>query len=252
MPFFNSQHRHLFYREQGSGPLLIILPGNTASSVLHQGDLDYYGTRFRAVSMDFLGTGQSERLDPWPEDWWQHGALDVLGLIEHLGAQSAALMGTSGGAVVALWAAILNPQRVNLVIADSCGEYLPAKIVGPMLEERGLHTSGQISFWTDAHGEDWEQVVNADTQVCRAFGERGGDWFEGRLKEITCPTLFSASLADSLLPGIGVEVVSMSAQVRGSQAYLYNGGDHPLMFSAPDLFRAAADRFILQVQEQSS
>jgi hypothetical protein len=28
MPFFHSHHHRLFYREQGSGELLLILPGN--------------------------------------------------------------------------------------------------------------------------------------------------------------------------------------------------------------------------------
>jgi pimeloyl-ACP methyl ester carboxylesterase len=249
MPHFNSQQHRLHYREQGSGPLLILLPGNTASSACHEGDLAYYGARFHAVALDFLGTGQSERLDPWPVDWWQWGARDVLALIEHLGEQTAVLIGTSGGAVVALWAAILGPRQVSAVVADSTGEFLPAEIVRPMLEERGEHTSGQVGFWQMSHGEDWAQVVAADSQICRTFAESGGDWFKGRLKEITCPTLFSASLSDTLLPNIGVEVVSMAAQVTGSQAFLYQGGSHPLMFSATDIFRAVADLFLLKVQE---
>ncbi len=231
---------------------LIILPGNTASSACHPGDLEYFAARFHAVSMDFLGTGQSERLDPWPEDWWRWSARDVLALVEHLGEGPAVLLGTSGGAVIALWAAIFGGQLVRAVIADSTGEFLPAEIANPMLEGRSQRTPGQVGFWSMAHGEDWPQVVDADSRVCGAFGRRGGDWFEGRLNEIACPTLFSASLSDSLLPHIGPEVASMTAQVTGSQALLYQGGDHPLMFSAPAIFRPAVDLFLLQVQERSA
>jgi len=251
MPFFQSNNRQLFYREQGRGPLLIVLPGNTASSACHQGELDYFGARYHAVALDFLGTGQSERQEVWPQDWWQQGARDTLALIDHLGEGSAILMGTSGGAVVALWAAILGREQVRAVVADSTSEFVPAGVMRPLVEGRLARTSGQIGFWRMAHGEDWEQVVEADSRVCQAFGERGGDWFGGRLKEIACPTLFSASLKDVLLPNIGAEVASMAAQTPGSQAFLYHGGDHPLMFSAADIFRAQADLFLLKVQEQS-
>ena len=107
-----------------------------------------------------------------------------------------------------------------------------------------------MNFWKDAHGEDWEQVVEADTRLFRAFNGQGCEWFGGRLKEIRCPVLFTASLSDSLLPHIGTDVASMAAQVPQSEAYLYHGGDHPLMWSAPEPFRAAADMFLLKVTEK--
>jgi pimeloyl-ACP methyl ester carboxylesterase len=247
MPFFNANGHRLFYREAGSGPLLFILPGNTASSILHQSELDYYGRQNHAVSVDFWGTGQSERLADWPQDWWAQGARDAALLLDHLGQQQAVWMGTSGGAVVALLAAIHHPQRVRAVVADSTSEFIPADLLSAMLADRDQHTSGQVSFWETAHGEDWQAVVDADTRLFRAMRGTGVDWFSGRLGEIRCPVLFTASLSDSLLPHIGVQVANMTAQVPGAQAFLYNGGDHPLMWSAPEPFRAAADSFLLQV-----
>ena len=53
-------HR-LHYREHGRGPLLIILPGNTASSALHERELVEFCRTIHAVALDLLGTGQSER-----------------------------------------------------------------------------------------------------------------------------------------------------------------------------------------------
>lgn len=247
MPFFNANGHRLFFREAGSGPLLLILPGNTASSVLHQSELDYFGRQYHAVSLDFWGTGQSERLAEWPPDWWAQGARDAALLLDHLGRQQAIWMGTSGGAVVALLAAIDHPQRVRAVVADSTGERIPAETLSAILADRGRHTGGQVSFWKTAHGEDWQSVVDADTRLFQAMRERGVDWFAGRLGEIRCPVLFTASLSDSLLPDLGAQVAGMAAQVPGASAFLHNGGDHPLMWSAPEPFRAAADSFLLQV-----
>lgn len=247
MPFFHANGHRLFYREQGEGPLILLLPGNTASSAHMQRDMEYFSQRYQAVALDFLGTGQSQRVAVWPEDWWQKGARDALTLVEHLGAKQAVFIGTSGGAVAALWAAIFEPGRVRAVVSDNTGEFVPAVTMRPLLAERGQHTPGQVRFWSDGHGADWQQVVAEDTRICALFGESGGDWFKGRLKEIACPVLFTASLADSLLPNIGPEVVSMASQVSGSQAFLANSGDHPLMWSAPAAFRPAVDNFLFQV-----
>ncbi len=111
MPSFTSGNRRLFYREQGVGPLLAILPGNTASSASHAGELDYFGRWYHTVCLDFIGTGQSERVPAWPEAWWEICAGDVAALVDHLGQGQAILMGTSGGAVVALLAAILYSEK---------------------------------------------------------------------------------------------------------------------------------------------
>ena len=92
MPYFTSNHHRLFYREQGSGPLLLILHGNTASSAHHAliGDLDYFARRYRVVAPDFLGCGQSDRLAMWPLDWWAQGGRDAAALVQHLGDEESA------------------------------------------------------------------------------------------------------------------------------------------------------------------
>lgn len=56
MPFFKNDNLSLFYNETGSGSLLLILPGKTASSACHNGELDHFGKRYHAVSLDFRGT----------------------------------------------------------------------------------------------------------------------------------------------------------------------------------------------------
>jgi pimeloyl-ACP methyl ester carboxylesterase len=246
MPYFKTNGYRLYYREQGSGPLLLILPGNTASSAWHKGELEHFGQRFHAVSLDFCGTGRSERLHPWPLDWWEQGARDALALISHLGEQEACVMGTSGGAVAALWTAIFAPEQVRSVIADSLTEHHPPERMREEIANRQQLTPEQCGFWRAAHGPDWRQVVEEDNRICLAFAEAGGDWFRGRLKEIRCPVLLSASLTDSLLVQPGLEIAGMAAQIPGSQAFLVHGGDHPLMWSRPREFRAVADAFLAQ------
>lgn len=250
MPTFTHDDHQLFYREEGKGPLLLILPGNTASSANHAGELAYFGQRYRAVSLDFWGTGQSERLETWPDNWWEVGAHDAAALIEHLGEERALVMGTSGGAIVALLMALHHPEQVRGVIADSTVERFTKASIKESVAGRAARTPEQIALWIVAHGDDWEQVVEADSNMLLRFAKKaGGDWARGRLGEIQCPVLLTASLEDPLLPKVGKQIMSMSKQIPNSRAFLTGGGDHPLMWSRSEDFRHVADYFLARLEE---
>jgi pimeloyl-ACP methyl ester carboxylesterase len=251
MPYFTSNQRRLFYRECGQdrGPLLLILHGNTASSAHHSAELDYFGQRYHVVALDFLGCGQSERLAVWPADWWAQGGRDAAALVRHLGEERALVMGTSGGGVAALWMAIQHPERVRAVIADSCAECKDAAVVEAQLRERHRFTAGQVDFWQRGHGEDWEQVVNADSDLLRRFVAAGGDWFGGRLAEVQCPLLLTASLRDDMVERVDEQICSMALQVRGSRVFFNSAGGHPFMWSQPADFRRVADCFLSSLEK---
>ncbi|MFZ1770478.1 MAG: alpha/beta hydrolase [Caldilinea sp.] len=237
----------LAYREQGCGPLLLILPGNTASSACHSGELDYFGACFRCVAPDFRGIGRSERLPIWPDEWYQHCAHDMAALLAHLGEQQCIVMGTSGGAIVALWMAILYPQSVCAVIADSTLAAYPPAWLHRVMGMRAERSPGQIHFWQGAHGDDWAQVVEADTAMLRWIAEHGGHIFDDRLGEICCPVLVTASLGDTMLPDIRTSQLDLIAAIRDSRLFLAKVGDHPLMWSNPEEFRRAVNAFLAGV-----
>ena len=90
MPYFSSDGHRLFYREKGTGELLLILPGNTASSACLGDEISYFSDRYHVVSTDFLGTGKSDRLPVWPLDWWEQGARDAAALVTILATRSVA------------------------------------------------------------------------------------------------------------------------------------------------------------------
>ncbi len=251
MPIVAYSNRHLFYRERGDGRLLFILPGNTSSSAHHEGELAHFGQRYRAVTLDFWGTGSSGRIPVWPDDWWEQGARDATALVERLGYEHCVAVGTSGGAVVALLMAILSPERVQAVIADSCVERWPPVQLQAAVAERDRQTPEQEAFWRYAHGDDWQQVVDADSGLLLRLAQRGGDWFDGRLREIRCPVLFTASLRDEALPDVERQVRAMVRQIPDSRVFFASHGGHPLMWSRPGDFRRAADCFFHTLDENS-
>jgi valacyclovir hydrolase len=249
MPYLTYHDRRLFYREKGEGDLILILHGNTASSALHLGELAHFGQRYYAVALDFPGTGQSERIEVWPDDWWLDGARAAVALVDHLEAEQAVVMGTSGGAVAALLMAQHAPDRVRAVIADSVVMRQPPDVLRAEVGNRRRQWPDAAAFWRNAHGDDWANVVEADNDLLLRLAARDGVWFERPLSEIQCPVLLTGSLRDTALFRPGEQMIEMARQIEESQLYLANGGDHPLMWSRPDRFRQAAGSFLAALEK---
>jgi pimeloyl-ACP methyl ester carboxylesterase len=245
MPAYTHNQSQLFYREQGAGPLLLLLPGNTASSACYQGEMDYFSQHYHVVAPDLRGTGHSERIASWPDTWWEQGAHDVVALLDHLQAETCIAVGSSGGGVVALLLALLSPQRVRAVVADSCTRIFSAPMLHSIVAGREQPPAELAMFWQYAHGDDWQQVVAADSALLLRLAEQGGyDWARERLSQVQCPVLLTASLHDAEIPDIGQHVLAMAQQMPHSQVFLTNAGGHPLMWTRPTQFRCAVTCFL--------
>jgi len=251
MPFFNNDGHQLFYRTQGSGPLLLLLPGNTASSASHAGELATFSRAYQVVALDPLGTGRSDRIARWPALWWKQQAHAAASLIAHLGYEQCIVMGTSGGGVIALLLALAYGARVRAVIADSCVERWPGSRLQAVVAARRQCLPDQVAFWQHAHGDDWQTVVDADSALLLRWADQELDWFAGRLPAITCPVLLTASLRDTALPNVAVQVCHMAQQIPDSQVFFSNAGEHPLMWSRPAVFQAIAWTFLHQVERMA-
>jgi hypothetical protein len=134
---------------------------------------------------------------------------------------------------------------VRAVIADSFGErFAPERVQAHLIEDRARRTPGQVAFWEAAHGADWEQVVDADTEMLVRLAQRGGDWFGGRLRQVRCPVMLTATRGDELVPDAGRQMLAVAACLADCRVFLNNRGGHPLMWSCPQDFRAIGDCFV--------
>jgi pimeloyl-ACP methyl ester carboxylesterase len=99
-------------------------------------------------------------------------------------------------------------------------------------------------IWQTAHGPDWEQVVEADSAMLIRLMDSRCDIYEDRLGKVACPVLLTASLVDEMLPEVGVRLTDMADHIPDCRLFLTNQGNHPLMWSRPDDFRASSDLFL--------
>jgi pimeloyl-ACP methyl ester carboxylesterase len=117
----------LHYDDDGSGLPVLCLPGLTRNGR----DFDYVAphlTDVRLLRLDARGRGRSDRADPATYTVATE-ARDVLGLLDHLGLDRTAILGTSRGGLIAMVIAATAKERLIGVCLND---------IGPELDPRGL------------------------------------------------------------------------------------------------------------------
>ncbi|HEX3782835.1 MAG TPA: alpha/beta hydrolase [Pseudonocardiaceae bacterium] len=97
----------------GSGPVVVLLHSFLMDGGMFAPQVDALGTRFRRITVDTRGHGDTPAEAPF--DYWDV-ARDVLDLLDELGIERFAALGCSQGGFVALRLALLAPERVSALV----------------------------------------------------------------------------------------------------------------------------------------
>lgn len=216
-------------------------------------ELEFYSRWFQVIAIDLIGHGLSERLPEWPDDFWHTNAAMALTLCTRLNSSPAHIVGTSGGAIVALDMALECPNRVRSVVADSfAGPRLGLRQAEAIARQRQEAKSGQgRTFWAAMHGIDWEQVVDADTRMLLRFACADGCFLHRSLGYLQCPVLLTASLEDELIGDAAGIVRELASQIPVVESELFQFGGHPAMLSNSESFRHRTMQFFACVDAQA-
>ncbi|MBM9593083.1 alpha/beta fold hydrolase [Roseitranquillus sediminis] len=152
MPRFTSSDGvGLHYTDAGEGLPVICLAGLTRNGM----DFDYLAPHLpdvRLIRLDYRGRGRSDWADPATYTIFIE-ARDVLELMDHLGLESAAIIGTSRGGLIAMGLAAYARSRL-------CGVCL--NDVGPVVAPAGLEViKGYV-------GRNPTQKTHAEAAAMRA------------------------------------------------------------------------------------
>jgi pimeloyl-ACP methyl ester carboxylesterase len=164
--YFHDGHR-IEYTEYGAGERWVVLVhGQLMPRRMHQPlARTLAASGAHVVTVDLLGHGRSDRpADPLLYSMTAFGE-QVVGLLDHLGAEQAVLGGTSLGANVSLEAAVIAPERVKgllveMPVLDNAVEagilafapllfvsrFLPFVVSGVRLVSRAV-PRGVVPFW---------------------------------------------------------------------------------------------------------
>jgi len=140
----------LFYQVTGQGEAVVLIHGGMLDHRAWQPQVDALARRYRVVTYDVAGHGQS----PAPDRPWRY-VDQLLALLGHLGIERATLVGHSLGARIAVDFAIAHPERVERLV-----------LIGPGLS--GFPFTGR----------DWSEAAAVQAAARRAGdADRAADYF---------------------------------------------------------------------------
>lgn len=236
MSYFVYQEKSIYYEKIGNGSPIILLHGNTASSKMFMPIIPLLTDSFTVIIMDFLGCGKSDRLVDWPADLWYEWGLQVAALCHHLNLSRTNVIGCSGGALAAINFALEYPDLTNAVIADSfLGIRADADLTQQIITGRSYakQTDEFCVMLKDMHGDDWEEVFDADTNALTRHAQEVIEFFHHPLSEIQVKLMLTGSATDEMFPKGHCEKLfgDICAQTRNAKSKLFMQGTHPAMLS---------------------
>jgi pimeloyl-ACP methyl ester carboxylesterase len=104
----------VYFSERGSGPPLLLVHGLMVTGEMFETVVERFATRHRVIVPDLRGHGRSRRLPP-PYTARQLAA-DLRRLLDHLGIESAAVLGYSQGGAIAQQLALDDPKQCNRLV----------------------------------------------------------------------------------------------------------------------------------------
>jgi pimeloyl-ACP methyl ester carboxylesterase len=148
---------NLHYTDEGEGLPVLCLAGLTRNST----DFDYVAPHLkdvRLIAMDYRGRGKSDWAAPETYTLPQEGQ-DALALLDHLGVERAAILGTSRGGIIAMGLAATVKQRLIGICLNDIGP----EIAAPGLEAIKGYLGRRPTFKT------YDEATNLRAELMAGF-----------------------------------------------------------------------------------
>jgi pimeloyl-ACP methyl ester carboxylesterase len=131
----------LYYREYGQGPdVVICLHGLTRNCKDFESLAEHLSNRYRVITPDIRGRGVSDRDPEWKHYVPPTYAGDTWTLMDSLGLERAAIVGTSLGGLIAMIMADQHADRLSAVVLNDVGPEVPDTAIARLLQYVGRAT----------------------------------------------------------------------------------------------------------------
>ena len=210
-----------------------------------------YTNDFKVILIDFLGHGKSDRLSEFPDDLWFYEAEQVIAFLREKQYSKTNLIGSSGGALVAINVALEAPELVGKVIADSFeGEKPLAAFTENIGADRDASKQDENvrNFYLAMHGDGWEQVVDNDTRAIIGHHKNIGKFFHQDLHTLKPAILLTGSREDEYIRTIAPDYFEkvygeLISKIGHGTIHLFDTGGHPAMLTNQDRFYRLSREF---------
>ena len=256
MPTVDVNGARLWYDEAGNGETVLLLHGGLGDSGLWEPVVPFLAERFRTIRTDLRFFGRSTGpAVPWS---WEE---DVVGVLDALEIERAALVGLSLGGKLALDVALAHPERLWAVagIAPGLGGHDGAAYseeqearYGAAEAEGDLGTAMEIDFevWAPLGADDrirqlWRATPDANPLPDGVEPvSPGGAPAKERLHELTVPALVVTAKHDP--PGFQ-EIGPLVAGAALDARHVELDSDHYVPLREPELLSRVLLDFLTTV-----
>ena len=257
----------IYYEVEGAGHPLLLIHGGLGSLRMWDVNVPVFATRYRVIRYDTRGFGRTETEDV---EFANHD--DAVAVLDHLGAESAYVIGQSRGGGIALDVTVDHPERVDGLISVAGGisgfEWdPPAGTQPPPWDE-------MEQLWTE---KEWDTLAELETRVwVDGWGQPSSrvdpdlrhtvqDWIAstyrqekvegkpqrleppaiGRLAEVGVPTLVMVGAVDA--PAEVDAGHHLARSVNGARLVEFPGVAHMIHLEEPERFKREVLEFLDEV-----
>lgn len=234
MPYAQQLH----YRDVGGGdPPVVVLHGGWGYA-FYPFDDAIAGIARRFVIPDRSGYGKSPHRSDLPPGFHAAYADETLALLDTLGIDRCVLWGHSDGAVIAIHCALRDPGRCAGIVVEALHlereKPRSRAFFTRMANDPDAFGERVTSRLAAELGESWRDIIRADGRAWLDIAATPElDLFDGRLRELSVPTLALHGTADPRTePG---ELDRLRREVPHAEVHMIEGAQH-----APHCERAHA------------
>jgi pimeloyl-ACP methyl ester carboxylesterase len=232
------------------GKRLLFLHGAGSTGAVWQRQLRYFAARHSPIAFDWPGHGRSSGTEALPSIEAYAGS--TIALLDRLGIDSAILVATSMGGLVALDLALRSQRRVQALVLMSTAARIALSEESVEMWRTVMTGRAPQPFGNTGYGdgvpvevmrEGWALQVQTDPRV-RYFdllAARRAD-FRPRLGELRMPALVIYGSKDTI--AAPADAAALAAAIAGAERVELPGAGHYLYRERPDALHAAIDSFL--------
>lgn len=261
----------LYYEEAGDGDVLIFVHEYAGDLRSWEPQIRFFSRRYRCVAFNARGFPPSDVPADQSMYSQKHACDDVLAIVDHLGIESAHIVGLSMGGFAVLHFGLEYPQRARSLVVAGCGygaegdkrEQFQEEVeaAAQLIEQ----SSGEAFAARYSEGPTRVQFQNKDPRGWLEFREQLAEHsmqgaaltmrgvqkarpsifdLEDRMRRLTVPTLIVTGDEDDpcLLPNIFMKRTIPSAALN-----VFPNSGHTINLEEPDRFNSVVAEFLTQV-----
>ena len=251
MPYTTVDGTRIYFESEGTGPALVLVHGSGGNHAIWWQQVPYFAQRYQTITVDLRGFGNSDAVVDGPDA--RDFPRDVLGVLDALKIQKAALLGQSIGALACLRLAVTQPQRVaGVVLAHSAGNMDHAELRELTMADRAAAEKLSVvdrlmskTFQVQSPELTWlfhklGTFNKANQGSIRNLGDKGPTPEE--VKRAGVPIAFLAGENDRVISPATLR--KAQALVPGSTMIEVPQGPHSLYWENPPVFNCLVDQFL--------